>query len=165
MPSVSPSSTRAPAVSTAAPSEPLLARQLCFALHDASRAMTAAYRRGLAEHGLTYPQYLVMLVLWEHGSVAMGRLCQQVHLDSATLSPVLKRMEADGLLERRRRVEDERTVQLTCTAAGLALREGVMAVQARVERATGLSHDDLAALRGDLVALADRLREAAHEGA
>lgn len=74
-------------------------------------------------------------------------------------------MEADGLLERRRCVEDERTVQLTCTAAGLALREGVMAVQARVERATGLSRDDLAALRGDLVALADRLREAAHDEA
>ncbi len=133
--------------------------QLCFALHSASRAVTAGYRRGLAPLGLTYSQYLVLLVLWEHGPVGMGDLGRALHLDSGTLSPLLGRLEARGWVHRRRRHEDERTVEVACTREGAALRGPALAVQARVEHDTGLDGDDLAALRGDLTALAERLRD------
>jgi MarR family transcriptional regulator, organic hydroperoxide resistance regulator len=134
--------------------------QLCFALHSASRAITAGYRRGLAPLGLTYSQYLVLLVLWEHGPVGMGDLGRALHLDSGTLSPLLARLESHGWVHRRRRDEDERTVEVACTPEGAALRAPALAVQARVEQDTGLGGDDLAALRGDLTALAERLRVA-----
>lgn len=132
--------------------------QLCFALYNASRAVTAAYRTGLAPLGLSYTQYVVLLLLWEQGSLPMGVLCERLHLDSATLSPLLKRLEARGLVTRERRVADERVVDVTCTAAGHALREPVRAVQADVEAATGLGAGELAALREELARVADRLR-------
>ena len=138
----------------------VLDEQLCFALHTASRAMTGCYRPLLDEIGLTYSQYAVMLVLWEHGSVTLGLLCSRLQLDTGTLSPLLKRLEAEGLLVRRRRAEDERTVQLTVTERGRDLREQAAAVQARVQEATGLSAAELAAMRDDLCALAARLRAA-----
>ncbi|WP_433787448.1 MarR family winged helix-turn-helix transcriptional regulator [Actinomycetospora sp. CA-101289] len=134
--------------------------QLCFALHDASRAIAASYRRGLAPLGLTYSQYVALLVLWEHGPVTMGRLCRELHLDSGTLSPLLQRLEERGRVVRRRRPEDERTVEVACTAEGEALREPAMAVQRRVQAETGLEPSDLARMRGELQALADRLRTA-----
>lgn len=139
--------------------------QLCFALHSASRAITAGYRRGLAPLGLTYSQYLVLLVLWEHGPVGMGDLGRALHLDSGTLSPLLSRLESRGWVQRRRRDEDERTVEVACTAEGSALREPALAVQARVEQDTGLGGKDLAALRGDLHDLAERLRLAEERAA
>jgi DNA-binding MarR family transcriptional regulator len=120
--------------------------------------MTGCYRPLLDGIGLTYSQYAVMLVLWEHESVTLGTLCARVQLDTGTLSPLLKRLEAEGLLVRRRRVEDERTVQLTLTGAGRALRAEAAAIQARVQEATGLRHAELAALRDDLHVLAARLR-------
>ncbi|HVL85204.1 MAG TPA: MarR family transcriptional regulator [Pseudonocardia sp.] len=141
-------------------SEFLLNQQLCFALHDASRAMTGAYRPLLEEIGLTYSQYAVMLVLWEHGSVSLGFLCEQLHLDSGTLSPLLKRLEAQGALTRKRRVEDERTIQLTLTSLGWELRARARGAQARVEVATALNLRELTALRDELHALAARLRAA-----
>jgi DNA-binding MarR family transcriptional regulator len=134
--------------------------QLCFALHDASRAIAASYRRGLAPLGLTYSQYVVLLVLWENGPTTMGRLCRELHLDSGTLSPLLQRLEERGRLVRRRRPEDERTVEVSCTPEGDALYEPVMAVQRRVQAETGLDVEDLARLRGELQGLADRLRTA-----
>jgi MarR family transcriptional regulator, organic hydroperoxide resistance regulator len=132
--------------------------QICFALYSASRAMTSAYRAGLARLGLTYTQYVVLLLLWEHGSLPMGRLCERLHLDSATLSPLLKRMTAQKLITRRRLPDDERTVEITLTPAGRALRDGAAAVQAEVEEATGLAPGELAAVRTDLHRLAGRLR-------
>src|SRR5918997_4138556 len=134
--------------------------QLCFALHDASRAIAASYRRGLAPLGLTYSQYVALLVLWEHGPVTMGRLCRELHLDSGTLSPLLQRLEERGRVVRRRRPEDERTVEVACTAEGDALREPALAVQRRVQAETGLEPADLARMRSELQALADQLRTA-----
>ena len=137
--------------------------QLCFALHDASRAISASYRRGLAPLGLTYSQYVVLLVLWEHGPTTMGRLCRELHLDSGTLSPLLQRLEERGRVVRRRRPEDERTVEVACTPEGEALREPVLAVQRRVQSETGLEIQDLSRLRTELQTLADRLRTADEE--
>lgn len=134
--------------------------QLCFALHSASRAMTACYRQGLDALGLTYSQYAVMLVLWQHGAVSMGFLCDQLHLDSGTLSPLLKRLEKQGRVTRRRRPEDERTLEIACTDEGRELYETARGVQFEVERATGLDGNDLEALRGQLNELAERLRAA-----
>jgi len=138
----------------------VLDEQLCFALHTASRAMTGCYRPLLDEIGLTYSQFAVMLVLWEQESVTLGLLCSRLQLDTGTLSPLLKRLETEGLLVRRRRAEDERTVQLTVTERGQELRERAAAVHARVQKATGLRPAELAALREDLFALAARLRAA-----
>jgi DNA-binding MarR family transcriptional regulator len=101
-----------------------------------------------------------MLVLWEHESVALGALCARLQLDTGTLSPLLKRLEAEGLLERHRRAEDERTVQLTITEQGRELRGKAAAIQARVQETTGRTPAELAALRDDLHALAARLRAA-----
>ena len=134
--------------------------QLCFALHSASRAMTACYRQGLEELGLTYSQYAVMLVLWQHEAVSMGSLCDQLHLDSGTLSPLLKRLEKQGRVTRRRRPEDERTLEIACTDEGRALREKARDVQQGVEEATGLDGGQLTALREQLDELAGRLRSA-----
>ncbi len=133
---------------------------LCFALHTASRAMTGCYRPLLDSIGLTYSQYAVMLVLWEEESLSLGALCARLQLDTGTLSPLLKRLEAQCLLVRRRRAEDERTVQLTLTGQGRELRGKAAAIQARVREATGLRPAELAALRDDLRTMADRLRAA-----
>lgn len=154
-------STETPATSAACTT---LDAQLCFALHDASRAIAASYRRGLAPLGLTYSQYVVLLVLWENGPTSMGRLCRELHLDSGTLSPLLQRLEERGRVVRRRRPEDERTVEVTCTAEGEALREPVLAVQRQVQNDTGLEIGDLSRLRGELQGLADRLRTADESG-
>jgi|ERR1700712_642011 DNA-binding MarR family transcriptional regulator len=153
--------TTAEASPSSPPSTPFtIDGQLCFALHSASRAMTACYRQGLEELGLTYSQYAVMLVLWQHEAVSMGSLCEQLHLDSGTLSPLLKRLEKQGRVTRRRRPEDERTLEIACTDEGRALREKARAVQGEVERVTGLDGVELAALREQLNDLAGRLRTA-----
>jgi DNA-binding MarR family transcriptional regulator len=132
--------------------------RLCFALHSASRAMTGCYRPLLEAVGLTYSQYTVMLVLWEHGTVTLGRLGEQLYLDSGTLSPLLKRLEAQGVVTRRRRRDDERIVEIRLTTAGAELEAKAQAVQGRVEEATGLTELELATLRDDLQRLAARLR-------
>lgn len=134
--------------------------QLCFALHSASRAMTGCYRPLLDAIGLTYSQYAVMLVLWEHDTVALSVLCDRLQLDTGTLSPLLKRLEAQGLVERRRRSDDERMMQVTVSEEGRALRGRAAEAQARVRAATGLGDDALAALRDELGVLAQRLRAA-----
>ena len=100
-----------------------LDQQLCFALYSASRAVTRLYRPLLEALGLTYPQYLVMLVLWERGTVTVKELGQALDLDSGTLSPLLKRLEANGVVARVRSAADERSVLIAPTEAGAALRE------------------------------------------
>lgn len=130
--------------------------------------MTACYRPLLRAIGLTYSQYVVMLVLWEPsradsadgGTVTLGFVCEKLHLDSATLSPVLKRLEGRGLVVRRRSTRDERALEIGCTSAGRALFERAVAVQAQVEQATGLTTAELADMRGELHRLAARLRAA-----
>ncbi|GAA3688875.1 MarR family winged helix-turn-helix transcriptional regulator [Gordonia hankookensis] len=95
--------------------------QLCFALYTASRAVIAAQRPGLRELGLTYPQYLAMLVLWEEDEISIGRLCRRLHLDSGTVSPLVRRLETLGYLTRRRSDDDERSVTVALTPDGIAL--------------------------------------------
>jgi MarR family transcriptional regulator, organic hydroperoxide resistance regulator len=132
-----------------------LDKQVCFALYAASRAVTQAYRPLLDALGLTYPQYLVMLVLWERGPVTVKELGTTLDLDSGTLSPLLKRLESAGLVVRERRADDERSVHVRPTDAGAELRQRAATVPRRIAGATGLRAAELAALRRDLVALAE----------
>lgn len=137
----------------------VLRRQVCFALYAASRALTDVYRPILDEHGLTYPQYLVLLVLWERGDDAptVSELGARLRLDSGTLSPLLKRLEAAGLVVRTRSAADERRVEVGLTAPGRALRERMDEVPRRVARATGLTEAELVALRDTLTRVTETI--------
>ncbi|MEV6167924.1 MarR family transcriptional regulator [Streptomyces sp. NPDC051954] len=117
----------------------LLDDQLCFALYAASRAVTTRYRPLLDALGLTYPQYLVMLVLWEQDSISVRDLGAALQLESSTLSPLLKRLESNGLLRRERRREDERSVAIRLTPAGAELRERAATVPLAIGDAMGLT--------------------------
>jgi DNA-binding MarR family transcriptional regulator len=113
--------------------------QLCFLLYTATRAVTQAYGPLLGPLGLTYPQYLVMLVLWEQDGISVGGLGQRLYLDSGTLTPLLKRMEAQGLVQRRRSQDDERVVEIHLTEAGRALRARATGVPSALFCRTGLT--------------------------
>ncbi|MEV4415058.1 MarR family transcriptional regulator [Catellatospora sp. NPDC049609] len=121
--------------------------QFCFALYAASRAVTSAYRVLLEPVGLTYPQYLVMLVLWERKSVAVKDLISALQLEYGTLTPLIKRMETNGLITRRRRGEDERVVEVALTAKGEALRERIRCVPTTIGDASGLTQEEIAITR------------------
>ncbi|MEV0297275.1 MarR family transcriptional regulator [Nocardia sp. NPDC050710] len=137
-----------------------LDKQVCFALYAASRAVTRLYRPLLDELGLTYPQYLVMLVLWDRGAVAVKDLGAALELDSGTLSPLLKRLEANGLLTRSRSIEDERSVQVQLTAAGTALRERARGIPRQLACAIGLEPADLEEFRVQLRAVTAVIEDA-----
>ncbi|WP_432157351.1 MULTISPECIES: MarR family winged helix-turn-helix transcriptional regulator [unclassified Streptomyces] len=124
-----------------------LDRQICFSLHAASRAFNGVYRVILKDLGLTYPQYLVMLVLWEEGELPVKELGAHLRLDSGTLSPLLKRLEAAGLVVRERSARDERSVVVRPTAEGTALRRRAAGVPHRIVEATGFDVDQIRALR------------------
>ena len=121
--------------------------QICFRLYAASRSITRCYQPLLAELGLTYPQYLVMLVLWEHGSLTVKGIGQRLMLDSGTLTPLLKRLEQSELITRKRSAEDEREVQIALTDAGGALRERATAVPPGLFKQMGMPLADLTQLR------------------
>ncbi|MGW2407849.1 MarR family winged helix-turn-helix transcriptional regulator [Streptomyces sp. NPDC001739] len=125
-----------------------LDHQVCFSLHAASRAFGGVYRDALKDLGLTYPQYLVMLVLWEHGAQPVKAIGERLRLDSGTLSPLLKRLETAGLVHRERSTEDERSVTVHLTPAGDGLREAALPVPRRILAATGLTLEELRTLRG-----------------
>ncbi|MFD3654123.1 MarR family winged helix-turn-helix transcriptional regulator [Streptomyces sp. NPDC058620] len=135
----------------------LLDDQLCFALYAAQRAVTAAYRPLLDELGLTYPQYLVMLVLWERGELPVKELARSLHLDYGTLSPLLKRLEGAGLVRRVRSPADERSVLVEPTADGAELRERAACVPGELFHAAGLASAEVARLRTELHRLTARL--------
>lgn len=137
----------------------VLGRQVCFALYAASRALTDVYRPILDEFGLTYPQYLVLLVLWERGDdvPTVSELGAALRLDSGTLSPLLKRLEAAGVLVRSRSARDERRVEVRLTDAGRALRERMCGVPLRVARATGLTEAELIGLRDTLTRVTETI--------
>ncbi|MEZ0073054.1 MarR family winged helix-turn-helix transcriptional regulator [Planotetraspora sp. GP83] len=122
----------------------ILDDQMCFALYAASRAVTGLYRPMLEELGLTYPQYLVLLVLWRHGSggVPVKDLGVALQLDYGTLTPLLKRLEANGLVRRQRRRDDERAVQITLTEEGAALRERTRGIPAVIGDAMKLEPEE-----------------------
>jgi DNA-binding MarR family transcriptional regulator len=134
-----------------------LEKQVCFALYAASRAVTNLYRPVLDALGLTYPQYLVMLVLWERGPATVKELGTALDLDSGTLSPLLKRLEAAGLVRRRRCAEDERVVRIHLTEAGDALRARATGVPRKLSGATGMALADLEELRENLVRLTQEI--------
>jgi DNA-binding MarR family transcriptional regulator len=133
--------------------------QLCFALYAASRAVTARYRPMLEAIGLTYPQYLVMMLLWEQDNQTVGQLGSRLALDSGTLSPLLKRLTAAGLVTRHRRVEDERSVSIALTDAGRGLRERAFAISESMIGAIGYDSAEFSDLMGRLRVLTDRVNQ------
>ncbi|MFF1556456.1 MarR family winged helix-turn-helix transcriptional regulator [Streptomyces sp. NPDC058279] len=135
--------------------------QICFALNAASRAFGGLYRVVLKDLGLTYPQYLVMLVLWEHGSTPVKQLGQHLRLDSGTLSPLLKRLEGAGLVRRERSTEDERSVHAVLTEEGAALRARAVEVPRRIAVATGFELEEIRDLQARLNRLTATLDAAA----
>ncbi|MGW2028924.1 MarR family winged helix-turn-helix transcriptional regulator [Streptomyces spinosus] len=138
-----------------------LNRQICFSLHAASRAFNSVYRLILKDLGLTYPQYLVMLVLWEHGDLPVKKLGEQLRLDSGTLSPLVKRLEGAGLVRRERSAQDERSVRVHLTEEGTALRERALEVPPRIMSATGLDLAEVVDLHARLERLTTALDAAA----
>ncbi|MCT9929852.1 MarR family transcriptional regulator [Planotetraspora sp. A-T 1434] len=121
----------------------LLDDHLCFTLYAASRAVTSAYRPLLDAVGLTYPQYLVMLVLWQHGTAPVKNLVAALQLDYGTLTPLIKRLEAHGLLKRERRADDERVVEVALTPEGAALRQRIHTVPLAMGDAMGLTPGEI----------------------
>jgi len=120
---------------------------LCFSLYAASRSVTAVYRPLLDALGLTYPQYLVMIVLWENGPATVKKISELLRLDYGTLTPLLKRLEAIGHIARRRRAEDERSVEITATEQGLALRERAAGTPIEMSHALALDPSQAAQLK------------------
>jgi DNA-binding MarR family transcriptional regulator len=141
------------------PAALLLENQLCFALYSTSLAMSKVYRKLLADLDLTYPQYLVMLVLWEQDSLIVSAIGERLFLDSATLTPLLKRLEAAGLVERARAARDERQVIVSLTEQGRQLKTKARAIPPGVARAARCS----AAEAGGMIKRLDALRAALQE--
>jgi DNA-binding MarR family transcriptional regulator len=137
--------------------DPLLADLLCFDLYAASRAMTAVYRPLLEAHGLTYPQYLVLVVLWRGGPAPIRDIGAALHLDHGTLTPLLRRMEERDLVTRSRGAADARSVTVTLAPGGEALRPFLEDVQCAVRDAVGLSAEEAESLQQTLRALTGTL--------
>jgi MarR family transcriptional regulator, organic hydroperoxide resistance regulator len=143
-----------------------LDQQLCFALYATSLAMTKLYKPLLDPLGVTYPQYLVMLVLWEAAPLAVSEIGARLTLDSGTLTPLIKRLEAAGLVRRERDAADERRVLVHLTAAGRALRQRALKVPQQVVCAANCNLDEIAALTTRLQALREEIQEfSARQGA
>jgi MarR family transcriptional regulator, organic hydroperoxide resistance regulator len=145
--------------STATPDlDPLaLDNQFCFALYSASLAMTKVYKPFLDTLGLTYPQYLVMLVLWQQDDVLVKSIGEKLFLDSGTLTPLLKRLEASGLIMRTRDEADERQVRITLTKEGRALKKKAHAIPRQALCSSGQTHEALQMLRSQLSTIRDDL--------
>jgi DNA-binding MarR family transcriptional regulator len=134
-----------------------LDNQLCFALYSTSLAMTKLYKPMLEEMGLTYPQYLAMLVLWEQDGLTVSELGERLYLDSGTLTPLLKRMETAGLVSRLRAVQDERRVHITLTAAGRKLKARAAKIPGCILSATQCSIPELVSLTQQVQSFRKRL--------
>lgn len=144
-----------------APANPLaLESQVCFALTVAARSVIAAYRPVLEPVGLTHPQYLVMLALWENAPLSVGRLADLLAMGSATVSPLLKRLAALGYIERRRSTGDERVVEVTLTDAGRELRAYAESIPARMMERLQLGPDELRDLHRAMTSLIAATRDA-----
>jgi DNA-binding MarR family transcriptional regulator len=140
-----------------------LDNQVCFAIYSTAHAFNRIYKPLLDRLGLTYPQYLVMLVLWERDDVAVKEIGERLYLDSGTLTPLLKRLEAADLVKRTRSTADERQVLIALTAKGRALQEKARTVPQSILAASACSVSELSALKNDLVALRDQLNAALRE--
>ena len=133
--------------------------QVCFALYSAQLAMNKVYRKLLKALGLTYPQYLVMMVLWEQDAQSVSEIGQRLYLDSATLTPLLKRLETAELVKRARSRADERQVEICLTSQGKALRKSAQSVPEAILCSTQCEPEHLRQLRDDLHALRGRLAD------
>ncbi|MGY3619671.1 MarR family winged helix-turn-helix transcriptional regulator [Bradyrhizobium sp. USDA 10063] len=140
-----------------------LDNQICFAIYSTAHAFNRVYKPLLDRLGLTYPQYLVMLVLWERDGVPVKDIGERLFLDSGTLTPLLKRLETAQLIKRTRGTEDERQVLIALTPQGQALKEKARAVPQSVLAAAACSIPELSAMRDEIVALRDRLNAAVGE--
>lgn len=138
---------------------PLLDEQLCFAIYSTSLAMSKVYRPLLARLGVTYPQYLVLMALWSQDQVTVSEIGSRVFLDSATLTPLLKRMESAGLVERVRSARDERQVIVSLTPAGRDMQKEASKIMSSVLCATQCSKEEATALKDRLVALRNNLEK------
>ncbi|MCA1061220.1 MarR family transcriptional regulator [Rossellomorea aquimaris] len=136
----------------------LLENQICFKIYTAEREITKLYRSLLEEIGVTYPQYLALLVLWEEKMISVKELGRKLFLDSGTLTPMLKRMEAHGLVERKRSIEDERSVVITLTDKGEALKEKAECVPSRLLERLDMDVDEVIQLDKTLTTILDRLQ-------
>ena len=134
-----------------------LDRQLCFPLYAASRLMTRLYQPLLEPMGLTYPQYVVLMILWEEAPCTVSQLCRRALLNTNTLTPVLKRLEQSGYVERRRAAEDERVVRVHLTGRGRELREQARCIPAALMTALGCTEAELGTLKSLLDNLVERL--------
>jgi DNA-binding MarR family transcriptional regulator len=136
-----------------------LENQLCFSVYATSRSITKIYRPFLDELGLTYPQYLVMLLLWEHGTVTLKDLGNKLYLDSGTLTPLLKRLESLTLIKRQRSTEDERLLCVTLTEKGIALKEQASRIPECVLKSMNAEFSDLLILKKELDSLLTKLNK------
>ncbi|AGZ34187.1 MarR family transcriptional regulator [Pseudomonas sp. SWI6] len=139
--------------------ELLLDNQVCFALHSTSLLMTKVYKPLLQALGLTYPQYLAMLVLWEQDGLTVGEISQRLLTDPGSLTPLLKRLESEGLLKRTRSREDERVVLVQLTDKGRALHQQARSVPQCILKASGHSLERLQQLQAELLELRDNLQK------
>jgi MarR family transcriptional regulator, organic hydroperoxide resistance regulator len=138
----------------------LLSNQICFAVYSTAHAFNRVYKPLLDKLGLTYPQYLVMMVLWERDGVPVKDIGEKLFLDSGTLTPLLKRMEAAGVIKRTRGTEDERQVLIALTPQGHALREKARAVPEGILASSACSLGELFEMKNELIALRDKLNAA-----
>ncbi|MFN3228722.1 MAG: MarR family winged helix-turn-helix transcriptional regulator [Asticcacaulis sp.] len=142
------------------PSQLKLDNQLCFAVYAAHNAFTAAYKPLLGPLGLTYPQYLVMMRLWEQDDLSVGDLGAPLHLDSGTLTPLLKRLQAAGLVTRTRDEKDERVTRIRLTETGWALRDKASRIPLQILSQLGLKPQEIFTTRDEVRGLSTRLRAA-----
>ena len=139
-----------------------LNNQLCFAVYSTAHTFNRIYKPLLEPLGLTYPQYLVMLVLWEEDGATVKAIGDKLHLDSGTLTPLLKRMETAAHITRTRESADERQVRIALTPAGRALKAKAKSVPTRILAATGRSVADIKALKAEIMRLQDSINQAVH---
>lgn len=137
----------------------MLENQICFKIYSAEREITKLYRHLLEELDVTYPQYLVLLVLWEKESVTVKELGQKLFLDSGTLSPMLKRMEGNDLIKRRRSLEDERTVIISLTKKGEGLKDKAQCIPSKLLENLSLDLKELENLNQTLSTILKRIQE------
>lgn len=138
-------------------SMPTIDQMLCFAVYSAGHAFTRFYKPRLDALDLTYPQYLAFLVLWEKDDITVKALGERLFLDSGTITPLIKRLEARGLVSRHRDPDDERQVRIRLTDEGRALKGKAMAIPLAVAKGTGLTREGADVLLAELMALRDRL--------
>ena len=133
---------------------------LCFAIYSANHAMNRLYKPFLAELGLTYPQYIAMVALWKKDDLTVGDLCEQLFLESSTLTPLLKRLEKMGLIDRKRDPQDERKVRICLTVTGRQLKEKAVTIPDCIISATGLGEQAAINLQNQIFLLRDNLQKA-----